>query len=395
MFFFYYILSVFLLLVTLPGSLGLFFLTIGVIFSKKQNLYSKKNLNPLSKLAVIIPAYNEEKNITLTLESLKGCDPTNQKVSVYVIADNCSDQTAKVAKENDVNVLERNNLKKKGKGHALEFAFSKLVDKGYDYFVVLDADTIVKPNFFVKIFSLFNLGHEIIQVQYCIKILNGSLKSRLQHIAFLAFNTLRPIGRNSLGFSSGILGTGFALTRKVILEIPYLSHSIVEDLEYHLSLIKNKKKVTFTKETTIYSHIPNSIKGVSQQRARWEGGRFRIMKEHIPDLFKSVLKGRSDCIEPLFDLLLLPLSYHVVLILLSFFLPIYFIRVYALGALFIVAFHILQACYIEKGFWKNLQALCLAPFFVFWKLSIIFSIIKASGKNFNWIRSERNVSNED
>src|SRR6185369_8853223 len=126
------------------------------------------------------------------------------------------------------------------------------------------------------------------------------------------------------GLSVGILGNGFALTGETLRAVPYDARSVVEDLEYHLRLVRAGSRVRFAATTSVWGEMPAGGSGVTTQRARWEGGRFRMIAEQAPALFREVLAGRLTLLEPLLELLLLPLALHVALLLLVLLLPVGF-----------------------------------------------------------------------
>lgn len=127
-------------------------------------------------------------------------------------------------------MLVRNDLEVRGKGFALEFAFGILLDEGFDAMVVVDADTTVEPGFLATIEGCLAQGADAVQCRYSVLNPEASMRTRLMNVALLAFNVLRPRGRERLGLSVGILGNGFALTSDTLRTVPYHTHSVVEDL---------------------------------------------------------------------------------------------------------------------------------------------------------------------
>lgn len=376
-----------LFLVTLPGNIELLYLTVGAIFSalKPQNLLNTPTFH--SKGIIIIPAHNEEMTIAKTLKAMQNCTGDFDYV---VVADNCTDSTAQICQQHGVKVLVRNDPEKKGKSYALDFAFQILLNEPYDWFAVVDADTLVQSNLATEISRLFDQQADAVQVRNSIENPHLSIKTRLMCIAFLAFNYLRPKGRQFWNHSVGILGTGFALSRKVLQTVPYTTSSIVEDLAYHIKLVKAGFKVRFTDRTKVVSDFPVHKDAVTTQRTRWEGGRFAVMRHAIPELALAVFKGQWQLLDPLLDLLLLPLAYHVVLLFLLCLIPISFFQLYALISLCLVLGHILTAIIIGGGTMKDFLALLLSPFYIIWKLLLLTKTFRFSSKSSEWIRTDRN-----
>ncbi|MBL8149220.1 MAG: glycosyltransferase family 2 protein [Blastocatellia bacterium] len=372
---------------TLPGSVEILLLTFGAALLKEKA--DKKLSDEPVKLAIVIPAHNEETSVSQTVSSILKCRTLRHTVSVVVLADNCTDNTVEVAKQAGARVIVRNDLRKKGKGFALEYAFGILLAEDIDAVVVVDADTEVKTDMVEQFCKKFSEGADAVQCYYGVNNSSDSFRTRLMNVALLAFNRLRPLGRQRLGLSVGVLGNGFGLTRKTLLSVPYTASSVVEDLEYHLKLVKAGCKVEFIDTTAVYAEMPAAGRGVKTQRARWEGGRLRILVEHAPELVREVTRGRIAAIEPLLDLMLLPLAFHCLLLGISLFTPITVVKLYAVSSLVLVLLHILAAVVIGKGSWKDLASLLTAPFYILWKLTIIPALIVASRKDASWIRTTR------
>ena len=120
-----------------------------------------------------------------------------------------------------------------------------------------------------------------------------STRTRLMNVALMAFNVLRPRGRSRFGMSAGILGNGFGLSRACLERVPYTARSVVEDLEHHLELVKDGMRVEFVDDTWVKADFPVGERGADTQRARWEGGRFRMVREHAPRLLGEIVRGRA------------------------------------------------------------------------------------------------------
>jgi cellulose synthase/poly-beta-1,6-N-acetylglucosamine synthase-like glycosyltransferase len=372
--------------VTLFGTIELLFLTLGALLYKPRQAHHEAGLN----LAVVIPAHNETDNIAQTVKSIHSCDPPHGEYQIYVIADNCTDDTADKARQAGANVLERQNDELRGKGYALDFAFKHLLEHTeIDALMVVDADTLVEPNFIQVCEQTFMQGAAGLQCRYTVNNPAASRRTRLLNVALLAFNVLRPRGRAFWNLSVGISGNGFGLTRNTLQKVPYTASSIVEDLEYHITLVKRHLKIQFIDNTTVRADMPIAQKGTKTQRARWEGGRFRMMRDHIPSLYQAAASGQPRLIEPLLDLLLLPLAIHVLLLLVLILIPFLPTQIYALVALCIVFGHVFAALWIGKGTAQDFLILLTAPFYILWKLTVLPLTLKTAAKNATWVRTDR------
>jgi cellulose synthase/poly-beta-1,6-N-acetylglucosamine synthase-like glycosyltransferase len=364
---------------TLPGSIELLVLRLGAqIPSRRQPL--SPALSPW-RAAVVIPAHNEQVTIADCVRSLREADSPDADVAVdiYVIADNCIDDTAWLARQAGELVLERNNAAQRGKGYALDYAFRHLLELGCHCMLVVDADTHVASNFFAASIGALPNGEQAVQARYLVLNATETMRSRLMRVALLAFNLVRPLGRERLGLSAGILGNGFGLRREPLLALPYLATSIVEDLEYHIALVRSGRRVAFLNETSVYAEMPVNTKDVKSQRSRWEGGRFRMLATSAPSLFRDVCSGKLRCLEPLLDLLLLPLAFHVFFLFLALSAPAPILRNMGLAGILIVMLHLVAAI------------LGLAPFYVLWKIMLIPTLVRSARSSETWVRTGRNV----
>ena len=383
-----YIFSI-LLLISLPGTLELLFLTVMAWLGGRK--MEKSVRLSIIKLAVIIPAHNEEQGISNTLESIMLCENPPDKKDIVVIVDNCTDNTASIANNFGVTVLMRNDDTKRGKGFALNYAFNNLLEScDHDGFVVVDADTYVDKNIFNEFRVLFGGGGDAGQALNKVKNPEVSVRTRLMNISFMAFDMLRPLARSNAGLSVGIHGNGFGLSRATVLEVPYSAFSIVEDLEYHLRLIRSGKVVRLLMNTAVRSDTPIGVAEAKSQRERWDGGRFVMCRELVPQLLKDVfVKRKIELIEPLFELLLLPLAFHLMLILPLFLSGNIFIFTYAVFALLAVVAHVLSAMIIGKAEFADYKALASVPFYVLWKLFNLKGILKMTARGADWKRTGR------
>ena len=372
-------------LLSLPGTVELVLLTAGGLLYRPSA--AAEAPRPL-KLCAIMPAHDEAIGVTECVRGLLAVGRGPHTVELVVVADNCSDATAALAAAAGARVLERTDTERRGKGHALAYAFERLLPEGHDAYIVVDADTRVEPNFFTALGAQLAAGAGAVQCAYLVDNPEASLRTRLMRIAWLAWNNLRLRGREFWGWSVGILGNGFALSRAALEQVPFDAGSIAEDLEYHIRLVRAGQRVEFVPDTVVWSAMPAGGTAAAGQRARWEGGRFRMIAEQAPGLAREVLAGRGRLLEPLLELLLLPLAFHVLLLLAALLLPGPG-RAYALFALGIVAWHVGTALWLGGAGCRDLAALAYAPFYILWKLTLGGKLLAFARRNAPWVRTQR------
>lgn len=239
----------------------------------------------------VVPAHNEENVIFDIIESLKNQNYNNDLIDIYVIADNCTDKTAQIAKNQGVFVYERFNKEKKSKGYALEWFFNKILkDKPdeYDAFCIFDADNIVSPDFFVEMNKKLCGGEKIVQGYRDIKNAQDSWITANYALFYWVMNRCYHYSRYKLGLSPLINGTGFMVAMSVIKETNgWHSNTITEDIEFSLKSIARGYKIGWAKDAVVYDEQPLGFKQSWTQRLRWSVGHIQCFKEYFTELAKQ------------------------------------------------------------------------------------------------------------
>jgi cellulose synthase/poly-beta-1,6-N-acetylglucosamine synthase-like glycosyltransferase len=368
---------------TLPGTVELCVLSVaGMLPARRISAAPGRTV----RIAAVLPAHNEELNIARAVQSLLSADASSIDLTVVVVADNCEDRTADAAAAAGARVLVRRNAVERGKGYALDFAFRTLLPEGYDAFLVVDADSEASRNILTETAAHLRGGAPAVQVRYEVRNPGDTLRTRLMKIALCGFNVLRPRGRDKLGFSCGIYGNGFTLAASTLRSVPYTATSVVEDLEYHLALVRAGLRVRFADGATVWGDMPVAGAGVKTQRARWEGGRFRMLASHAPRLAVEAVRGRWRMLEPCLDLLLLPLAFHVVLLLMALAVPSAISRTAGIAGLAVLVVHLTGAVRLAGG---DYAALAAAPFYVAWKILMLPRVLRSARSGAAWVRTER------
>jgi cellulose synthase/poly-beta-1,6-N-acetylglucosamine synthase-like glycosyltransferase len=239
----------------------------------------------------------------------------------------------------------------------------------------------------------FASGALAVQTRYTVLNADQSPRTQLAELALCGFNCLRPRGRHALGLSVGIFGNGFALRQSVLDRIPYTATSVVEDLEYHLKLIGQGVRVHFADETVVRGVMPVAGASQSTQRARWEGGRLRMLLDHGGGLARRVLSGQVRFLEPLLDLLLLPLAYHTLLLLCLLLFPLVWARALGIFGLLVLAGHVVVAARVGGLSYARLGGIFVhLPKYLVWKLLMVRSTVRASQTSTQWVRTDRDTS---
>jgi 1,2-diacylglycerol 3-beta-glucosyltransferase len=247
------------------------------------------------RFAVLVPAHNEEGVIARVLTSLNALDYRTDCVDICVVADNCDDATAPIARALGAHVYERSSEAERAKGFALRWLIQQLADSGqtYDAFVVVDADSVLAPNFLRCMNARLEAGAQAVQAYYAVLNPRQSPIAGLRYAALAAVHYLRPLGRSRFGLSAGLKGNGMCFSADILERFAWSWFTLAEDVEFHLALVAEGIRVDFAPETWVKADMPVTLQQASSQNARWERGRLQLMRQHVPRLLWDGLRHRS------------------------------------------------------------------------------------------------------
>ncbi|MHB8535633.1 MAG: glycosyltransferase family 2 protein [Sulfuricaulis sp.] len=348
---------------------------------------------------VIVPAHNEAAVIERVVASLRKLDWPADGFRVLVVADNCSDSTAALARAAGAEVLERDDIERRGKGYALDFAFQVSQADGWAYaVVVVDADTEVSANLLEAFSARIENGAKAIQVHYGVLNARDSWRTRLMTIAMAAFHRVRSRARERLQLSCGIRGNGWCITHRLLRQVPYRAFSLTEDIEYGIDLGLAGHRVHYADEAHVAAMMVSGEQAARSQRQRWEQGRLQLIRAKTLPLLRAAMgAGGRVCLDLAFDLLVLPLSYVAVNVALLIILagtallwePSMEIWLWlGLGGGMSLLLYVLRGWQLSGVGLRGLVDLLRAPFFVLWKVLLM---LRARGSE-GWIRTKREQS---
>ncbi|MDH3348247.1 MAG: glycosyltransferase family 2 protein [Desulfobulbaceae bacterium] len=348
------------------------------------------------RLAVVIPAHNEEGQVSTVIKSILRSNYPNNLLTVLVIADNCTDATAKRAAEAGAVVFSRQDDANRGKGQALDWFLREHVDR-YQHaqgLVVIDADTIVDGDFFIHIAESLSVP-EVKVVQGFYKGSNSldNWRTALNSAAWNVFNNLRLAGANQLGGTAILKGNGMAFDTKIIRQYGWPAYSVVEDVEFSLMLLRDDVLVHFNPDAVVFGEMAGDRKQAEVQRQRWDGGRWLLFKRYVPALIKDLLvRPRLSRLHALVDLVVPPLSLLVVMVLMVtvgvyLFVPL-LVQVAWLLWLGLV-YYVLSGQVTAKAPLKIWLYLFTAPLFVIWKILLYLRIVIGKKDVQGWQRTVR------
>ena len=247
------------------------------------------------RFMTIIPAHNEEKVVVNLIESLKKLDYPKDLYDIYVIADNCTDKTAEVAKKAGSIVYERFDEAHKTKGHALQWFLAQKIeeDAPYDAFCIFDADNIVDENFLKVMNKKLCQGEEVVQGYKDIKNPSDSWVSAGYAIFYWTMHRFYHLARYNIGLSPLMNGTGFMVKFDVIKPQGWNTKTLTEDIEFSLKRIIEGKKLGWARDAIVYDEQPVGFKQSWTQRSRWTVGHMQCLKEYTKPLAEAVVKNKT------------------------------------------------------------------------------------------------------
>ena len=258
---------------------------------KEKPLLIKKD----HKFMAIIPAHNEETVVKNLIESLKKQDYNKKLLDIYVIADNCTDNTAEIAKSAGAIVYERFDSEKKTKGYAMQWFLAQKLQENADYdaFCVFDADNIVNPDFITNMNKKLCQGEEIVQGYRDIKNPTDTWITAGYAIFYWTMNRFYHLARYNLGLSPLINGTGFMVKFDVIRDSGWDTKTLTEDIEFSLKNIAVGRKLGWATDAIVYDEQPLGFRQSWKQRSRWTVGHLQCIKLYTKDLARGVKENKT------------------------------------------------------------------------------------------------------
>ena len=264
------------------------------------SIKARKHKKPIktSKIAILIAARNEEKVIGELLRSIENQDYDKKYLKTVVIADNCTDSTAKIAKNHGATVFERFNKEKIGKGYALDFAIGNLRKNGewetIDGVIVLDADNILTENYVSEMNKTFSDGYEVFTSYRNSKNYGDNWISAGYGLWYIRESKFLHYARMLLRSSCAISGTGFFVSKKILDKFNgWKFYLLTEDIEFSIFSIINGVKIGCCIDAELFDEQPITFHQSYKQRLRWSKGFFQVWKKHGKELIRGIFKHRK------------------------------------------------------------------------------------------------------
>jgi cellulose synthase/poly-beta-1,6-N-acetylglucosamine synthase-like glycosyltransferase len=346
------------------------------------------------RFAILVPAHNEEALIGRLLTSLRAQRYERDRFDVFVVADNCSDATAELARQGGAIVHERRDRVLRAKGYALRWLLDLVRwRRVYDAYVIFDADSEVPADFLSRMDARLEAGALVLQSYYRVLNASASPVASLREAALASLHYLRPLGRSALGLSCGLKGNGMCFSASTLDRHGWGSAGLAEDVELHLALVRNGVRVEFAPEAVVRADMPTTLQDSWSQNIRWEAGRLAVLRRDVIPVLREGL-ARRDIIrlDAAAEQLVPPLSVAVVVGWLCILMgaaagnaPVVALATAGTAGLML---HVLAGLAAIRAPVTVYRALLLAPAYAVWKLSL-YARAALTPATHAWLRTHR------
>ncbi|UAK23357.1 glycosyltransferase family 2 protein [Sphingomonas nostoxanthinifaciens] len=356
----------------------------------------RRSTSPASlATAILVPAHDEAAHIAAILAGIQAAIPSGTRL--LVVADNCTDATAAVARTTGAEVIERNDPARRGKGYALAFGRDHLAEDPPQAVVVIDADCVPEPDAVAAIAAEAVARTRPIQSRYLLRPVPGALAMvQVSNFAFVVKNLVRQRGLARLGLPAPLTGTGMAFPWSLFRDAPLATADRVEDLALGIHFARIGHPPLFAADALVWSD-PAARAATLGQRSRWEGGFLATARALGPTLLgEGLRRGRMGLFwlglhvmtPPLALLVMANLALLVLVLILAVLGAGAGALVLSAAILVALGLVVLLAWAIEGRPWLKARSLALLPFYLLWKIPMYARLLLGRGPS-GWNRTER------
>lgn len=291
------------LMILLPS----FIFFVECLAATEVNSLQNQDIEGRPQITVLVPAHNEAEAISGTIESILPQLTSDDRL--MVIADNCSDETAQIARQYPITVIERTDRERRGKGYALDYGLKYIESNPPDVVVTVDADCLVEPNTVDVLARLAHQQQRPVQSTYLMDYpANPTLKDTISALAVRVKNLVRPAGLARLGLPSLLTGSGMAFPWSVIRQVSLANSKTTDDMQLSVDLALAGYPPLYCPQGKVRGRLMEQQYAASQ-RSRWEHGHIEMILTEVPRLLKaSLAQKRLDLLALALEISVPPLS---------------------------------------------------------------------------------------
>ena len=375
-----------------------FSLLLLTLAARRRSPLSPTRLAPgdVPRVAILVPAHNESGNVLPTIACLL---PQLQRDDrLLVVADNCNDDTAALARAAGALVIERHDATLRGKGYALAFGVDYLRADSPEVVMVVDADCVVSSG------AVARIAVESAQTGCPVQMLNlmhaspgAGVRLRILEFAMVVKNLVRPLGSFRLGGACHLMGTGMALPWSLMATARLATGHIAEDMKLGVELAMAGHPARFCLDAEISSAFPDDSQTARTQKSRWEHGHLATLTEELPRMLALAARsGRRALWVLALDLLIPPLALYVLVLAAA--LPMFVAAslvwpVFGPAAWVVVLAAWALALAVGLSWWRygrhllSARELLVTPLYALWKLPVYLAY--AMHRRSGWVRTRR------
>lgn len=286
------LLKVIILLINFMSVIYMLYYLFFAMFAFKKSK-NKLEENGYKKFGILIPARNEELVVGNLIQSLNNQNYPKDKYDIYVLPNNCDDNTEEVAKSFNTQVIDCKNRIINSKGDVLRYAFKYLKDYDYDGYIIFDADNIVHPEFIEEMNKALCSGYRVAQGYRDSKNPSDTWVSSSHSLHYIIQNYFMNKPRMNINKSCFINGTGFMVSKEYLNENGYNSLSMTEDIELTVKCGLQNEQIVFVENAITYDEQPADFTTSWKQRKRWSVGTLQCLKTYWNRLVKDIFKNKN------------------------------------------------------------------------------------------------------
>ncbi len=349
------------------------------------------------RLLVFIPAHNEELLLEPCIRSLRLQRYPKSHLSVVVIADNCTDSTAAVARSAGARCLERTDLEQKGKPRAIAWALDQIDYRSFDAVIIIDADTIVDPDFAGHIATVPDLRSKAVQPYNGIRNPGDSALTRMGAVFTTIRYDLQFRLKSAAGLNLPLMGNGMCVGTDVLAERGWTAFSICEDWELYAQLTERGVSIEACLDARLYSQEARSLSQSASQRRRWAAGKMSVLGAMAWPLLTSKRVNFHQRLDVLAEVAAVGPAVHLAgvagLVAVTLVLNVpgaTWLSIALAASVARLALYTAAAIRVDPAPRRALSAFAFLPFYAVWRLWLQLSALRMLGEQ-PWVRTQRHV----
>lgn len=261
------------------------------------------------RFAVMVSARNESAVIGDLIHSIHVQNYPQELIDIFVVADNCTDNTADIARMTGANVYERFNKEQVGKGYALDYLYTRIqqfhADAGYEAYFVFDADNVLDVNYFREMNNVYDSGAKASTSYRNSKNFDSNWISAGYAVWFMREAKYLNQSRLTLNTSCAVSGTGFYIAADVLKNAGgWKWHLLTEDIEFSTQSILAGERIAYAPKAVIYDEQPTTFGDSWNQRFRWAKGFYQVFGRYGGGLVKGIFTNPKGQKFACFDMLM-------------------------------------------------------------------------------------------